>query len=76
MKWGGDGRAVAGVVIVALVGALLVLLALSDDPRETAMALWQWMRFPFEVAQALWRWVRFPFGFVLGGLALATVLDR
>ena len=62
MKWGGDGRAVAGVVIVALVGALLVLLTQVPDPQATVLALWQAFRFPW--------------GFVLGGLALATVLDR
>ena len=62
MKWGSGGRAVSGAVIVALVVALLVLLHLTDDPRETAVALW--------------RAARFPFGFVLGGLALATLFDR
>jgi len=62
MKWGSGGRAVAGTLIVALVVALLVLLTLTDDPRETVVALWR----------AFW----FPWGFALGGLALATVFDR
>lgn len=62
MKWGSGGRAVAGVVVVALVVALLVLLHLTDDPRETAAALW--------------RAAKFPFGFALGGLALATLFNK
>lgn len=61
MKWG-RSREVAGGVAVALAILLAVLLALTDDPRDTVAALW--------------RAFRFPWGFALGGLAMATVLDR